>query len=318
MNAVAGVRAASGSRSGGSSRGARPGAARRVMLFVLGIGVAGAGCAAPGRLESVPQGRILQLHIAAPSLHETSRSVRVYLPPSYSRPDAGSHRYPTVYLLHGWPGGAGNWPGHGRAGVTLDTLIAHHAIPEVIAVMPDGNGTGTLGRSLYLNAYDGRSNLEDFIVRDLVSWVDSTFRTRTDAAHRAVIGLSDGGTAALNLAFRHPRVFGACGGHSGQYRLQNALGVHRVLGPEPGATTLLEEHSPTYYAYRLVPQLKHQTIYFDCGSRDPDVATNRELHETLLSLGVPHTYHEFAGRHGWGYWKLHLRDSLLACLAPMR
>ena len=39
-------------------------------------------------------------------------------------------------VLHGWPGGNGNWPGSGRADNTLDSLIAHHRIPDVIN-LPD-------------------------------------------------------------------------------------------------------------------------------------------------------------------------------------
>jgi len=68
--------------------------------------------------------------------------VRVYLPPSYSQPVAASRRYPLIVLLHGWPGGDGNWLGEGRAAVTLDSMIAGGSVPEVIALMPNANGGG--------------------------------------------------------------------------------------------------------------------------------------------------------------------------------
>jgi S-formylglutathione hydrolase FrmB len=187
---------------------------------------------------------ISRFDVPAPALGQPRRTVRVYLPPSYTRPESAERRYPTVYLLHGWPGSDGNWQGLGKAGVTADSLIAHGAIPEVILVFPNGEGRGLLGRSLYMNGYDGRCPMEDYIVRDVVAWVDSTFRTRRDAAHRGVIGLSDGATGAFNFAFRHPDVFGACGGHSGQYRLKPGMGTGAIVGPEPGASRLLARYSP--------------------------------------------------------------------------
>jgi enterochelin esterase-like enzyme len=172
-----------------------------------------AGWAPPAGPAAVPaaRGTIVHETFNAPSIHDPKRSVRVYLPPSYDRPESAGRRYSAVYLLHGWPGGDGNWPGSGDAGTTLDTLIARGAIPEVIAVMPNGNGVGLLGRSLYLNTFDGVSRMEDYIARDLVTWVDSTYRTRREASQRALIGLSEGASAAVNITFRHPDTFGGCG-----------------------------------------------------------------------------------------------------------
>src|SRR5436190_1338954 len=108
---------------------------------------------------AAPRGTILRLRIHSPALHDRNHGVRVYLPASYSTPAAKARRYAVIYLLHGWPGSNGNWPGSGRARDTLDSLIATRRIPEVIAVMPDGNGVGLMGRSLYLNSWDGSSRM---------------------------------------------------------------------------------------------------------------------------------------------------------------
>ena len=77
-------------------------------------------------------------------------------------------------------------------------------------------------------------------------------------------------------------------------------------------------YGPALYAPRLVPQLMKQRIYFDCGTGDGDIEDNRALDRRLTELGVPHTFREFSGLHGWGYWKIHLRDALLACTAGMK
>ncbi|HET7225974.1 MAG TPA: alpha/beta hydrolase-fold protein [Candidatus Eisenbacteria bacterium] len=290
---------------------------RRLAAFVVIVLLACVALAVRARARTapaIPHGRLGFAWIPSPALHQL-RSARVYLPPSYA--SSPQRRYPTIYLLHGWPGGDGNWSGHGRAAVTLDTLIARHRIPEVIAVMPNGNGVGLLGRSLYLNSYDGKYRMEDYIVHDVVTWADSALRTLPDPAHRALIGLSDGGTAALNLCFKHPDVFGACGGHSGQYHLKHDSGLRRILGAEPGARALLDANSPTVYAARIADQLRHLVIYFDCGRHDAEARYAVELDARLDSLAVPHTFHLFPGRHGWGYWKLHLRDSLIAVTRHM-
>ena len=253
--------------------------------------------------------------MAAPSLGKEKRTVRVYLPRSYS--DGSARRYPVVYLLHGWPGSDGNWLTMGHAEDSADSLVAAGRIPEVILVFPNGEGPGLLGRSLYLNRWDGRWRMEDFIVNDLVAWTDATFRTRTGPRDRGILGLSDGATAAIDLAFRHPDVFGACAGHSGQYRRLKDIAEGGALGPEPGASRLRDEYSPALYVDRNAARLRDTTIYFDIGLSDGDLEDNRAFHRKLLALGVAHTYNEFPGAHGWRYWRTHLRESLIAVTTGM-
>ena len=308
----------------GDYRNAAPRASTRAAGFasratrVLALAVALASTPAPDRgAAAAPDpgahGTILHVSVPAPSLRGTRRSVRVYLPPSYRDADATGRRYPLVVLLHGWPGGDGNWLGEGRAAVTLDSMIATRSIPELIALMPNANGAGFLGRSTYLNAWDGSFSIQDFIVRDLVAWADSAYRTRPDSSQRALVGLSEGGSAAVNLALRHPEVFNACAGLSGEFELRHRFGLGAVLGPEPGASRILEENSPLLYIDRVAARARGQVIYFDCGLAETDVLEqNRDFDRKLQSLGVPHVYREYPGGHGWGYWRVHLRDALLA------
>jgi len=263
--------------------------------------------------------RVLHYRIPAPSLGDSGHSVRVFVPPGYSDPANVSKRYPVVYLLHGWPGGDGNWAGQGHLLQTLDSLLATGRIPPTIVVMPNGAGAGFLGRSFYVNSYDGKSRMEDFIARDLVQWIDASFRTRADPAHRAIIGLSEGASGALNITFKHPDVFGACGGHSGEYTLRGDLGLSKVLGPEPGAARMLEDNSPALIAPRIAEQLRHQTIYFDMGLGEASgLKDNRSFDHELDSLGVAHTYREAAGKHSWKFWRAQVHQSLVTCLAGMR
>jgi putative tributyrin esterase len=266
-------------------------------------------------LAAVSQGTVQRLEMPAPSLHQDRRDVRVYLPPSYSQPQSSARRYPVLYLLHGWPGSEGNWFGSGHAAETLDRLIAAGAIPEMIVVCPDGGGRGLLGRSLYINSFDGRAMMEDFIAHDLVRWTDSTFRTIGKAAARAIAGLSDGGSGALNIAFNHLDVFGACGSESADLVLRRQPGMGGVIGPDPKGEQILEANSPALELPKLAAKLKGLTIYLDCGVADESILDNRAFHQQLLRFGIPHTYREFPGTHTWGYWRQHLAD-MLPALAP--
>ena len=70
--------------------------------------------------------------------------------------------------------------------------------------MPDAQ---TLyGPPLYLNSAV-QGNQEDYIVNDLVSYIDSNYRTIPHFNWRAITGHCAGGYGALNLAMRHPKVF---------------------------------------------------------------------------------------------------------------
>jgi putative tributyrin esterase len=264
---------------------------------------------------AVPQGGVQRFSVWSPTLGGT-RTIRVYLPPSYGRPEAAQRRYPVVYLLHGWPGSDGNWFGPGQADRSADTLIAQGRMPEVVLVCPNGN-CGLLARTLYMNAAQGDCRMEDYVLRDVVTWVDTTFRTVAESSARGILGLSDGGTGALNFAFLHPETFGACASLSADLVLDpKGFGLGRVLG-RTDAARRIADHSPELNASKRVDQLKTQVIYFDCGASDESIEENRAFHRTLVALGVPHTWREFPGSHTWGYWRKHLRDALPAITARM-
>lgn len=276
-------------------------------------------CAAARGASAEPaRGTVQRVTMAAPSVGDDARTVRVYLPPSYPAPEAATRTYPVIFLLHGWPGSDGNWFEKGHANDTADSLIARGAIPEVILVCPNGAGAGMLGRSFWIDSWDGRKRLETYVVRDLVAWVDAHYRTRRTPQGRGLIGLSEGGDAALNLALRHPDVFSACGGHSADYVLRKGFGTGGITGPEPGASRLLRENSPLDYVDQVLERAKRLTIYLDCGTGDESIDDSRAFHRRLQELGVPHAWHEWPGSHTWGYWGTHLRDSLLVVANALR
>jgi enterochelin esterase-like enzyme len=280
---------------------------RALILAFLVSAVLAAAAETPWR-ASTPDARGRVARVPAPSLHEPARSVLVCLPASYAaHPE---RRYPVVMFLHGEPGAARDWVDKGDLPTLLDRLAARGAMPEVIALLPDACGPGDCGRSLYMNARDGRTNMEDFLVRDLVAWADTALRVERGARFRALVGISDGANAALDLAFRHPDVFGACAGHSGEYDLHWSTRVRRVVGSGDDARARLAAHSPLRYAAATAPRLRSLRIWFDCGLLDGAFLDDRALDRLLSAARVPHVYREWPGWHGWSFWRRRLQQSL--------
>jgi S-formylglutathione hydrolase FrmB len=129
------------------------------------------------------------------------RPVIVYLPPSYaSEPD---RRYPVVYLLHGYGGGADTWNGlHDVAGRMQAAFAAGSR--ELIIVAPDAE-TVHLG-SFYSSSVT-IGDWETFVADDLVRHVDSHYRTIPTRDARAIAGFSMGGYGTFRLAMKRPDAF---------------------------------------------------------------------------------------------------------------
>lgn len=128
----------------------------------------------------------------------TDRNITIYLPPSYYTSDK---KYPVVYFLHGYMEPP-TWVSNIKS--TLDKQFKADEGKEFIIVQPDGNSI--LGGSFYANS-PVIGNWEDHIVKEIVNYVDSKYRTIPKVEARGIAGFSMGGYGALNLALRHPDVF---------------------------------------------------------------------------------------------------------------
>jgi len=89
------------------------------------------------------------------------------------------------------------------------------------------------------------------------------------------------------------------------------------IGKGEAGARYLAENSPANQIEKAAPRLEGARLYIDCGLDDAELDDNRVFHAALVRLDVPHEYHEFPGGHGWGYWRVHLRDALLALAGPL-
>jgi S-formylglutathione hydrolase FrmB len=136
----------------------------------------------------------------------TARLGYVYLPPGYR--STGS--YPVVYLLHGMPGSPSEYLDGTDLAQFADQAIAAGRIRPFIAVIP---AAGTRGR------YNGEwaGPWEDALVDRIVPWVDAHLPTIADSRGRVIAGLSAGGFGAIDIALRHPQLFGTAESWSGYF-----------------------------------------------------------------------------------------------------
>jgi S-formylglutathione hydrolase len=169
--------------------------------------------ASDGLQELERSGELIAITVPAPSLQANAfaipseQPVSIYLPPSYR---SSSERYPVVYFLPGFGDLVHYYTMWGVFGFSLkpamDELISTGKVREMIVVIP--NGSYFLQGSFYVNS-PLSGNWEDYITKDVVSYVDTNYRTIASSASRGLSGHSMGGFGALFIAMRHPDVFGA-------------------------------------------------------------------------------------------------------------
>jgi S-formylglutathione hydrolase len=130
------------------------------------------------------------------------RDVFIYLPPSYAT--SKNRRYPVVYLLHGYGLTAERWMPFTKMTDAADKNIAAGNLKEMILVNPDAF---TLYSGSMYSSSPTTGDWETFIAEDLVSYVDSHYRTIPNRMSRGLGGHSMGGYGTIRIGMKRPDVF---------------------------------------------------------------------------------------------------------------
>lgn len=198
--------------------------------------------------------------------------VRVILPADYDR--SPGKRYPVMMHLHGTNNSPTTWP----AGEVQQVLGDN----DVIFVQPDGGPAGFYA-DWYGTPVTGLDLLngpvpfpppawETFHVRELLPWLDETFRT---TGRRAVIGSSMGGFGAMAYPARNPGVFVAAGSFSGAVDLDALYPITPVVisaGYDPcifGDRTLQADNWKAHNPVDLTAQLRGVSLFVASGNGLP-------------------------------------------------
>lgn len=218
-----------------------------------------------------------------------------------SQYDSGK-TFPVVYLLHGYGGNYADWiskaKGFEKAADTYNMII----------VCPDGG----FGSWYWDSPVDPQSQFETYVSKELVSFIDTKYKTIKDRTGRGITGLSMGGHGALYLALKHQDVFGATGSMSGGVDIRpfpNNWDMAKKLGKYAEQPERWEKNTVINMLHLLTPN--SLAIMIDCGVDDFFYGVNEKLHEQLIYRNIPHDYLVRPGAHNWPYWTNAIQYQLL-------
>lgn len=200
---------------------------------------------------------------------------------------------PVVYLLHGY---SDNYAGWVKKAAEIEKLADTY---NLIIVCPDGN----YGSWYWDSPVDSSFRYETYISKELVSWIDSKYKTIKDRKGRAITGLSMGGHGALYLAFKHQDVFGAAGSMSGGVDIRpfpNNWDMEKRLGSYAEYPERWEKNTVINMLGLLKPN--SLALIIDCGTEDFFYEVNKNMHEQMLYRNIQHDFISRPGSHNWGYW----------------
>jgi enterochelin esterase family protein len=264
--------------------------------------------------KDVPHGTIHIVWYPSPTLKEARRRMYVYTPPDY---EANQTRYPVLYLLHGGGGDEDAWVTMGRANVILDNLIAKGKAKPMIVVMPNGNATQTVSQGYAYGptpapqavqapappplqgAGAGRGNAPprppqpyagsypESLVKDVIPFVEKTYRVIPNKDNRAIAGLSMGGGHTLLATNNNPGLFGYIGVFSSGPRTVDEAYEKQLEAVKAGGVKF---------------------YWTGAGTTDMAREGTMNLHGLLEKHGFKTSYKEIPGSHYWFLWRDFLAD----------
>ena len=217
-------------------------------------------------------------------------SFHIYAPPAYAAdPD---RRFPVVYWLHGSGGGVS---GISRLSSLVDEAVATGRVQPFLLVFVNG-----LRMGMYVDWANGRAPLETVIVQELRPHVDANWRTIAPREGRLLDGFSMGGYGAGRFGFRYPELFRSVsmmGAGPVQETLERTPRASRVRAEDllrdvyGGGQDRFRAVSPRRYAEQNAATLARDSrLRLVIGDRDETLENNRDFHEHLTRLGIPHDW----------------------------
>jgi S-formylglutathione hydrolase FrmB len=145
------------------------------------------------------------------------RKLAVWLPQAYDRRDGGpGARFPVLYDLVGFTGSGIahlNWkPFSDNVAERAARLVHEGRMGPAIIVFPDC--FTSLGGNQYVNS-SAIGNYADYLLDEIIPFVDREFRTLAAREHRGCFGKSSGGYGAIIHGMKYVQHWGAVANHSG-------------------------------------------------------------------------------------------------------
>jgi enterochelin esterase family protein len=207
----------------------------------------------------------------------------------------GTAKYPVLYLVHGAGDSEEAWSRTGHANLILDNLIAAGKAKPMIVVMPNGHTPArpdANGDADILNNQDFGNDL----LKDLLPYIESHFRTIASADARAMAGLSMGGVHTFNFGLTHPELFHSIGIFS------SGLGI----GPNGADAIAAYEKANDAALKRGARDL--DLVYYAIGSDDPFSGVLPATRAMFDKYGIEYSFHPSDGGHTWINWRRYLNE----------
>ncbi|MGE5314636.1 MAG: alpha/beta hydrolase-fold protein [Acidobacteriota bacterium] len=267
------------------------------------------------------------------------KSYNIYLPAGY---DSSSERYPVIYLFRGhereW---ANPYEDNSRQGRTVkndaDDLIAAGKIGNVILVMPGMSSADNAVPACAVNLRAperaasreglGTGRFEDYLVGELIPYIDQHFRTIPTRSFRAADGFSLGGYTSMMLGTKHPELFTSVGAFDGTLMwldftnparpgtlndlwVTNAMfdPMFNVPRDIPYMTSYNEANLIKNASARTVSALKQMQFYIDATPAGNDDRAQHVV-SLLAEKGIPNAAPSLLlssnAQHSWYYADIH-------------
>ena len=237
--------------------------------------------------QGIAHGQVRSISYYATATAEW-RHALVYTPAEYEQ---GKKRYPVLYLQHGMGEDETGWTKQGRMQHIMDNLIAGKEAVPMIVVMESGDVKAPF------KGGDNRQGFSEYgatfykvMMQDLISTIDSKFRTLADRDHRAMAGLSWGGHQTFDIVLQHMDKFGWMGAFSG------AIFGLDVKTAYDGMFTRPDEFNK-----------KMHYLFLSCGSEE-NFGTEA-LVKSLREAGIKADFYVSPGtHHEWLTWRRSFRQ----------
>ena len=167
--------------------------------------------------------------------------------------------YATIYYLHGGGGDQNEGNQDAQWYFNMHSQDTSISSPPAIFVCPDASCEPYLG-SMYVNS-ELYGNYEDYIMQDVIGFVESNFRAFPDKNFRIITGMSMGGFGSASLSSKYPEQFRACVPSSGAFSMPDTILNHF-------RTKSYQEHG----SYNLTYSGAYSQVFFTfCGGYSPNL-----------------------------------------------
>jgi enterochelin esterase family protein len=232
------------------------------------------------------------------------RHCNVYIPAEYEQ--NRKKKYPVLYLLHGWGEDENGWSNQGHICNIMDGLIASGKAVPMIIVMDCGDiKTNSDVRKASTN------DVTQIYVKDLMPFIEKTFRTRADRQNRAMAGLSRGGMQTTQTVFANMDKFAWMGTFSGFFignmRRDLAPSAQGATPNAQSASNMIETAFNGVFRDAAAFDKQINLLFISTGTEE---RSPKDQVESLRTHGIKHiVFHESQGTaHEWLTWRRALDD----------